>query len=344
MLVAMSGGVDSSVAALLSGPQAVGVTLELWADPENDAEGSCCSAVAVRRARGLAHERGMPHFSIDLRAEFRAGVVEPWLAGHAAGLTPNPCVACNGRVRLHGMLDIAQRLGAEALATGHYARIESGLLRVAADPDKDQSYMLAALPPAQLRRVRFPLGELRKGEVRERARTAGLTVADAPDSQDLCFLAGTGRRRFLERHGGLAAAPGEVIDRRGTVLARHEGAHLFTVGQRRGLGLGGGPTRYVLATDPLARTVTVGSREELATRAISVRDAVLHRHGSCVDHVRLRYHSLPIPCQIHAPAGRHAQLEVTLLARAGAPAPGQSACLMAGELIVGEGTISARAR
>src|SRR5881409_2449789 len=178
-LVAMSGGVDSAVAALLCGGDAVAVTLELWASPENDAETSCCSASAVRSARALAHGMGLPHFTLDLRAEFRAGVVEPWLREHAAGLPPNPCVRCNGGVRLDAMLDFAERVGAGGgLATGHYARVtDDGLLRAAADPAKDQSYMLAALPRESARRMRFPLGELTKPQVRARAEEAGLPVA-----------------------------------------------------------------------------------------------------------------------------------------------------------------------
>jgi len=200
-LVAMSGGVDSAVAALLSGAggEAVGVTLELWSDPENDGEASCCSAQAVRRAREQAHALGMAHLSIDLRAEFRAGVVDHWLAGHAAGLTPNPCVRCNGSVRLDAMLALGERLGARTLATGHYARVDpGGLLRVAADERKDQSYVLAALAPASLNRLRFPLGELHKPRVRELAREAGLAAAGRPESQDLCFLArGRGRSSIV---------------------------------------------------------------------------------------------------------------------------------------------------
>ncbi|MBX5441956.1 MAG: iron-sulfur cluster assembly scaffold protein, partial [Solirubrobacteraceae bacterium] len=251
VLVAMSGGVDSAVAALRSGPNAVAVTLELWSSPENDAERSCCSADAVRHARMLAHRMGLPHLTIDLRDEFRAGVVEPWLADHAAGLTPNPCVRCNGSVRLDAMLDVAARVGAPALATGHYARVgDDGLLRIAADAAKDQSYMLAAVPPAVLARLRFPLGELTKAEVRALAEEAGLPVARKPDSQDLCFLAGTGRAEFLARHGGQRAQPGDLVDTAGRTLGRHRGQALYTVGQRKGLGLGGtGTPRYVVAKD-----------------------------------------------------------------------------------------------
>src|SRR3954471_24388541 len=282
VLVAMSGGVDSAVAALLCGPDAVAVTLELWASPENDAETSCCSASAVRYARALAHRMGMAHFTLDLREEFRAGVVEPWLREHAAGLTPNPCIRCNGSVRLDAMLDFADRVGAERLATGHYARLtDDGLLRCAADPAKDQAYMLAALPADSLRRMRFPLRALAKPAVRALAEEAGLPVAQRPDSQDLCFLAGTGRREFLARRGGLRESPGRLVDRAGRTLGRHRGHTEYTVGQRRGLGrvraVGGGEPLYVLATDAAANTVTVGPREALATREVAVRDVRLHR-------------------------------------------------------------------
>src|SRR3954470_20153951 len=271
-LVAMSGGVDSAVAALLCGRDgdAVAVTLELWASPENDAERSCCSASAVRFARDLAHGMSLPHFTLDLREEFRAGVVEPWLRDHAAGLTPNPCIRCNGSVRLDAMLDFADRVGAEHLATGHYARLgDDGLLRCAADPAKDQAYMLAALPAAQLRRMRFPLGALAKPQVRALAADAGLPVAQRPDSQDLCFLAGTGRREFLARHGGERERPGRLVNRAGQTVGRHRGHADFTIGQRRGIGIGGaGEPLYVLGKDAASNTVTVGPREALATREV----------------------------------------------------------------------------
>src|SRR3954452_19452643 len=268
-LVAMSGGVDSAVAALLCVPDAVAVTLELWASPENDGETSCCSASAVRGARALAHRMGLPHFTLDLREEFRAGVVEPWLRDHAAGLTPNPCVRCNGSVRLDAMLAFADRVGADRLATGHYARLtDDGLLRAAADSAKDQAYMLAALPAPQLARMHFPLGELTKPQIRARAEAAGLSVARKPDSQALCFLAGAGRREFLARHGGLRERPGRIVDRTGRTLGRHRGHSDYTVGQRRGIGRGGGEPLYVLGKDAAANTVTVGPREALATSSV----------------------------------------------------------------------------
>jgi tRNA-specific 2-thiouridylase len=333
-LVAMSGGVDSTVAALLMAPaQVAAVTLELWRDPENDAEASCCSASAVRSARAVAHRLGLPHFTLDLRDGFRAGVVEPWLAEHAAGLTPNPCVRCNGHVRLDAMLAFADRLGAATLATGHYARQDGdGLLRAAADDAKDQTYMLAALSPATLRRLRFPLGELTKPEVRALAREHELTVADKPDSQDLCFLAGTGRERFLERHGGLRERPGDVVDRSGRVLGRHRGHFHFTVGQRRGLGVPASEPLYVLATDARANTVTVGPKDALAVDRVALRGLRLHRDAEAVDGVRLRYHAAVLPCRLRD--------GVAVLAEPfSAPAPGQTAVLLAGDVVIGSATI-----
>ncbi len=334
-LVAMSGGVDSAVAGLRAEGDVVAVTLELWRDPENDGERSCCSADAVRGARALAHRMGLAHFTLDLRDEFRAGVVDPWMADHAAGLTPNPCVRCNGHVRLDAMLAFADRLGAATLSTGHYARrTDDGLLRLAADPDKDQAYMLAALSRETLGRLRFPLGELRKPEVRALAREASLPVAAKPDSQDLCFLAGTGRERFLARHGGLRERPGDIVDRAGRRLGRHRGHHHFTVGQRRGLGIGGtGEPLYVLGTDARANTVTVGARAELATTTVPVRGTRLHRPPDEVDAVKLRYRSAPVRCSLRGE-------EVVLHEPAHGVAPGQAAVFLRGDVVVGCATIA----
>ncbi|HEV2815564.1 MAG TPA: tRNA 2-thiouridine(34) synthase MnmA, partial [Solirubrobacteraceae bacterium] len=339
VVVAMSGGVDSAVAALLcarSGAEVVAVTLELWRDPDNDGERSCCSASAVRAARGVAHRLGLPHLTLDLRAEFRAGVVQPYLADHAAGLTPNPCIRCNGHVRLDAMLDLADRLGAGALATGHYARVgDDGLLRPALDEAKDQTYMLAGLRPDSIARLRFPLGELRKPEVRALAAEAGISVANKPDSQDLCFLAGTGRAAFLARHGGIRDRPGDIVDRRGRALGRHRGHHHYTVGQRRGLDIGGGSGEplYVIATDPRANTVTVGPREALATHRVTVRGVTLHRDAGDVARVKLRYRSRPVPCRLR-------DGEVELLEPFDAASPGQTAVFLAADdAVVGSGTI-----
>jgi tRNA-uridine 2-sulfurtransferase len=335
-LVAMSGGVDSAVAALRSGPHAATVTLELWRDPDNDAERSCCSASAVGGARAIAHGMGLAHFTLDLRAEFRAGVVDPWLAEHAAGLTPNPCVRCNGNVRLDAMLAFADRLGAATLTTGHYARrTPEGLLRLAADPAKDQAYMLAGLSRATLERLRFPLGDLDKAQVRAIAAEHELPVASKPDSQDLCFLAGTGRAAFLARHGDLGDRPGDIVDVAGRVMGRHSGAHRFTVGQRRGLEVGGAPEPlYVLRTDAGANTVTVGPRAALATTGVRVRDARLHAPAREIDAVKLRYRAPAVPCTLRG--------ETIELARpVDGPAPGQTAVFLRGDAVLGCATIAA---
>jgi tRNA-specific 2-thiouridylase len=350
-LVAMSGGVDSTVVAKLCAAQGetVAVTLELWADAENDAERSCCSATAVSQARAMAQALGLPHFTLDLRPQFRNEVVEPFLSAYAAGETPNPCVRCNGHLRLDAMLDFADRLGAATLATGHYARVadRSGpagpLLQAAQDETKDQTYMLSALSPASLARMRFPLGGYRKTEVRGLAAAAGLPVADKPDSQDLCFLAGTGRDRFIARHRGAAPQPGEVVDEAGHVIGSHRGHELYTVGQRHGFTVASGEPLYVLAKDGARNRLIAGPRERLARQAVTVRDARLHRAADRVDRVRLRYRAEPYPCRIAEPvtAGNHAQLTLALARPADSVAPGQIACLMDGDLVVGWATIAA---
>jgi tRNA-specific 2-thiouridylase len=344
----MSGGVDSAVAALLErerGADVLSVTLKLWADPETDGAKACCSPEAVLGARAVAHSLGIPHLTLDLEDEFRRRVVGAFLDGYGAGATPNPCIVCNGEVRIAAMVDLAERLGADYLVTGHYARIvedgDGSLLAAAADRNKDQSYMLAALPPAMLDRLRFPLTELSKPEVREIAARHGLAVAKKPESQDLCFLAGQGKARFLRRHGGLGERDGAVLDRSGQAVGRHRGHHNFTVGQRRGIGVSSPEPLYVLATDAAANTVTVGPRADLSTSRVRIRDAVLHRDGGRVDAVKLRYRATPIPASVSgAETGRHAELEVELGESFDAASPGQAAVLLAGEAIVGHGTIA----
>ncbi len=348
-LVAMSGGVDSAVAALLEserGVDVVAVTLKLWEDAANDGERSCCSPEAVLGARAVSHSLGIPHLTLDLRAAFRAGVVDPFVEGYARGATPNPCIACNGELRIDAMVALAGRLCASRLATGHYARLRDDgagpLLTAPADHAKDQTYMLAAVAPRTLASLCFPLAGLRKPEVRELAARAGLPVASKAESQDLCFLAGEGKRGFLQRHGGLADRPGDLVDAAGARLGRHGGHHNFTVGQRRGLRLGGPRPHYVLATDADSNTVTVGSREELARTAVELRAASLHRPSSRVDRVKLRYRSAPIPCRAEPVGpGRHEALRLELAEPAFGVAPGQSACLMDGDLVVGQATIAA---
>jgi tRNA-specific 2-thiouridylase len=345
VLVALSGGVDSAVAALLErerGADVVAVTLKLWADPANDGERSCCSPEAVLSARRVAHGLGLPHLTLDLREDFRSGVVQPFLDGHAAGRTPNPCVLCNGEVRIDAMIALADRVGADALVTGHYARIAddgSGpLLAAPADAAKDQTYMLSGLRPESLARLRFPLADATKPEVRRLAGEAGLEVAGRAESQDLCFLAGEGKRGFLRRHGGMEEREGEIVDSGGAVLGTHRGFQGFTVGQRRGLGVAATEPRYVLATDAANNRVVVGSHDELQTRRVRLRGTRLHRDPARVNTVRLRYHSPTRACTVEP--GANGDATVSLDEPFAGAAPGQVACLMDGDLVVGHGTIA----
>lgn len=349
VLVAVSGGVDSAVAALRErerGAEVVAVTVKLWADPDTDGTKACCSPEAVLGARAVTHSLGIPHFTLDLESRFREQVVGEFVDGYGRGQTPNPCVLCNGEVRIAAMVALADRLGASHLVTGHYARIvdddEGALLAEGQDGDKDQSYMLAALPTEVIARLRFPLAEITKREVRQIAERHSLAVAKKPESQDLCFLAGQDKRDFLRRHGGLEDRAGAVLDSRGERLAGHRGHHHFTVGQRRGLGVAAGRPMYVTGTDAASNTVTIGPREELSADRVTVRGAVMHRDGATVDRVRLRYHSPTVRATVAAGAGRHDSLELRLEEPFEGPAPGQAAVMMSGDTVVGHATIAGR--
>ncbi len=344
VLVAMSGGVDSAVAAVLErerGADVVGVTLKLWADERTDGTQACCSPEAVRGARALAHSLGIPHLTLDLEESFRNAVVGAFVDGYRAGETPNPCVICNGDLRIDAMVALADRVGAGALATGHYARVvddgDGPLLAAAADERKDQTYMLSGLRPETLARLRFPLAELRKDEVRAIAARHELPVASKRESQDLCFLAGEGKRSFLRRHGGLRDRPGQIVTSSGDVLGEHRGHHHFTIGQRKGLGVANGAPLYVLETDARANRVIVGRREELARTRVRLRDPRLHRDPQRVDRVRLRYHAKALPCAVRAVEDG---LELELKQPAYGVAPGQTACLLDGDRVIGRATIA----
>ncbi len=347
VLVAVSGGVDSAVAALCErekGADVVAVTVKLWADPDTDGTRACCSPEAVLGARAVAHSLDIAHLTLDLEGPFRERVVARFLAGYAAGITPNPCVLCNGEVRIAAMVDLADRVGAERLVTGHYARVvddgEGSLIAAGADPRKDQSYMLAALPPEVIARLDFPLAAMTKPEVRKVATAHGLAVAKKPESQDLCFLAGQSKRDFLRRHAGLDDRPGPILSEQGAVLGEHPGHHHFTVGQRRGIGVAAPEPLYVLGTDAGTNAVRVGRRASLAATRVTIRDAVLHRDGSRVDRVRLRYRTPPVRAGVAAGRGRHPRLQVELAESFDGPAPGQAAVLMDGDVVVGHGTIA----
>ncbi len=344
--VAMSGGVDSAVAALLlheAGFDVIGVTMRLWHDPAATlAERSCCAPETVRLARASAHTIGVPHLTLDVAERFRRVVVDDFVSGYAAGRTPNPCVTCNGEARFSILADAAALLGAHWLASGHYARIDrSGpepAVARARDRGKDQSYMLARLPAELLARMRFPLGELTKDEVRARARAAAMPAADAVESQEICFVGADGYAPFLER-AGLAARRGAILDEAGTVLGEHSGHWRFTVGQRRGLGLSGPAPRYVTRIDAEHNTVTVGPPESLAVTRLGLERVVVREDiGHEPLEIRVRYRGASVD-GVARPDGP-GRLVVDLAEPARGVAPGQTAALYRDDRLVAAGSIA----
>ena len=336
--VAMSGGVDSAVALLAAGEGAVGVTLRLWVDPNAArSERVCCSPAAVIAARRTCHSLGLPHVTLDLREAFRAAVVAPFAREYRRGRTPNPCVRCNGSFRFDELLSFTRRIGAARLATGHYARIveRRGSLAIAraADPGKDQSYMLATLDPASLERLWFPLGGQTKAETRAQAEAAGLAAAGRPESQEACFLGGDDYRAFLAR-AGLEPARGPIVDEAGRRVGTHEGFWRFTPGQRRGLGVAAAEPLYALSTDARTNTVVVGPRASLARRRVKVRGRV----ASDVRRVeaKLRHRSPAVPATVvDAPRGFELLLDEPVYG----VAPGQTAVLYDDDVVVASGVI-----
>jgi tRNA-uridine 2-sulfurtransferase len=337
--VALSGGVDSAVALLRAGPEAVGVTLRLWLDPAGpDVERSCCSPSAVIAARQTCHDRGLPHVTLDLREEFRRAVVTPFIRGYARGETPNPCVRCNGGFRFAELLSFARRVGAPRLATGHYARIVEHrgrrLLARARDGRKDQSYMLARLDPRSLDRVWFPLGDQTKEATLAEAEAAGLSAARRPESQEACFLAGDDYRAFLGRRG-LKAQPGDIVDEAGHRVGTHDGYWRFTAGQRRGIGVSAAEPLYALTTDARSNTVTIGPRSSLARTRVSARGrlfAEAHRVEA-----KLRYGSPAVAASVEQMAsGFRLQLDEPSYG----VARGQAAVLYEGDVVVGSGLVT----
>jgi tRNA-specific 2-thiouridylase len=337
--VAMSGGVDSAVALLRALPDAVGVTLRLWVDPDGpSAERACCSPEAVLAARATCHRLGVPHVTLDLREEFRHAVVVSFVRGYADGATPNPCIRCNGAFRFAELLAFAERAGCDRLATGHYARIVRhrgrALLARAADSAKDQSYMLALVDPDLLAPVWFPLGGQSKAETRAEAERAGLAVARRPESQEACFLGGDDYRAFLGRHG-LESRPGPIVDADGRRLGVHAGAWGFTPGQRRGIGVVAERPLYVLETDARANTVLVGPHEALARRRVRAAGS-LYVPVERVE-AKLRYRSPAVPARVSTDGeGFELHLDEPLFG----VARGQAAVLYEGDAVVGCGTVT----
>ncbi|MEV6349383.1 tRNA 2-thiouridine(34) synthase MnmA [Actinoplanes sp. NPDC051851] len=352
VLAAMSGGVDSAVAAARAkdaGHDVTGVHLALARNPQTYRTGArgCCTLEDSRDARRAADVIGIPFYVWDMADEFHADVVDDFVAEYAAGRTPNPCLRCNEKIKFAAVLDRAVALGFDAVVTGHHARLGTdGLLRRSVDLAKDQSYVLAVLNRAQLDRAVFPLGDSTKERVRQEAAERGLAVADKPDSHDICFIADGDTRGFLASH--LGNAPGDIVDgRTGETLGTHEGAFGFTVGQRKGLDLrvpaADGRPRYVLSITPVTNTVTVGPREDLEVDVVTADRPIWHdvSHESDCE-VQLRAHG-----SVHA-----ARVSVTgdvLEARLATPARGVAAgqAIVAyrpdpdGDIVLGSATITA---
>lgn len=355
VLAALSGGVDSAVAAARAvdaGHDVVGVHMALSRSRDQFRTGSrgCCSIEDAGDARRAADVLGIPYYVWDLSEQFEETVVADFLTEYAAGRTPNPCVRCNEHIKFAALLDKAVALGFDAVCTGHYARIEtlpdgSRALHRAADPAKDQSYVLAVMGPDRLARAMFPLGDVASKDVtRAEAAARGLSVSTKPDSYDICFVAEGDTQGFLRER--LGSQPGPVVDTAGEVVGTHDGAYAYTVGQRRGLALGrpapDGRPRYVLSVEPVRRTVVVGSAEELRVGAIVGDEAVWFDApvGEVACHVQVRAHGDPVGARVRASADGAVEAVIDDDADLRGVAPGQSVVVYDRSRVLGQATVT----
>jgi tRNA-specific 2-thiouridylase len=345
VMVAMSGGVDSSVAAALlkdEGHDLIGVTLKQWEDEDGSLPtAGCCTVADAEDARRVAAQLDIPYYVLDYVDDFRQAVVEPWGRAYQAGRTPNPCIDCNRRVRFNALLRRAAELGCDALATGHHARVRKDagdwVLLKGRDARKDQSYVLHMLTQSQLARLKLPIGELTKQEVRAEAARRGLRSAAKPDSQEICFVGRGNYREFLRRHFKDVARPGPIVDGDGTKLGEHRGTVDFTIGQRRGLGIAVAEPRYVVGIDAATATVTVGSRRDLLVDGCRLEDVTFT--GPAVSgrvEVKVRYRAEPVGAELeHGDDGWALRFHEPQPA----VAPGQAGVLYQGDVVLGGGTI-----
>jgi tRNA-specific 2-thiouridylase len=351
LVVAMSGGVDSSVAAALvaeQGFEVVGITLQLYNHgAAAGSKGACCAGADIYDAARVAERLGIAHYVLDYERRFHAAVIEDFAESYRRGETPVPCIRCNERIKFRDLLDTARQLGAAALVTGHYVRRRVGPLGVelhrARDRLRDQSYFLFATTRAELEFLRFPLGRLGKDETRSLARRFGLAVAEKGDSQDLCFVPRGSYARLVERLRPEAGEPGDIVDQTGRVLSRHRGIAGFTVGQRRGLGIAAAQPLYVLRIEPETRRVVVGPRAALAQTRLALAGVnwlgggELPAGGVAVT-AKLRSAQEPVPAMLY-PGAAERTAALALATSAGAAAPGQAAVFYDGERVLGGGWI-----
>jgi tRNA-specific 2-thiouridylase len=348
VVVGMSGGVDSSVAALLlkqQGYDVVGVTMKVWPqDCVTRAEDKCCGPQAIADARGVAHALGIPHYVVDEGENFERLVIDYFTDEYRKGRTPNPCVMCNEKVKFGNLWGKAKAMGAEFIATGHYAIVEHqadrAVLRRGRDPRKDQSYFLFSLRQAQLQHSLFPLGAMEKTEIRAIARQLGLKTADKVDSQEICFVPGNDYKAFLRTHLDHGEFhPGGIYDKEGNRLAEHEGIEMFTIGQRKGLPGGSAHPRYVIDIDPETNRVIVGDAGDLITGEFEIDNALWH-----IDTdepfdvtVKIRYAHPGAAATVHP--GENGTARVHLRTPQRAVTPGQAAVCYRGDEVLGGGWI-----